>query len=79
MKSIKECVYCGNQFVFEIPDKKDAGVYQDYICPDCAVECKHCKHPKGEHYTDEYGVKYCGITISGCECNNFKPVKREIP
>lgn len=77
-ETLKECVYCGNQFAFEKTDKKSDKMYKDYICPECAVECKFCKLPKGEHYTDEYGVKYCGITISDCECNDFEPVKGEI-
>ena len=75
----KECAYCGNLFAFETKDKKDTDKYEDYVCQSCAVKCKQCEHPKGEHYADEHGVKYCGVTISGCECNDFKLVKGEIP
>ena len=72
---LRECIYCDGLFAFETNDKEDMGKYEEYVCQGCAVKCGQCGHPKGEHFVDEYGAKYCGITISGCECNGFKPVK----
>ena len=78
IETIKECVYCGNQFAFSSQEKKDSDVYEDYVCLSCSVKCKSCGHPKGEHYTDEYDVKYCGVTISNCDCKDFEPTKKEV-